>query len=162
MDLEYPFCSSSFIKRIQTQTLCTETLCIILACKAGRNCFDWLLLPIVPTLFEQHFCLQVLNIGFLYLEAFNCFCFVIFWWKNIDTKAAREMLLKLKPGFYTFASKILKFEFIWTYCLTINESRFAEVDVNANLVILAVVQVTEVNNQVNFLITWIAINFFAL
>jgi hypothetical protein len=49
---------------------------------------------ISSTFYLHLFCIKVLCAAFLYLQ----FDFVIFWRKNIDTKAACKMLMKLTSG----------------------------------------------------------------
>jgi hypothetical protein len=49
---------------------------------------------ISPTFYEQLFHIKVFYEAFFFLQ----FGFVIFWLKNISTKAAHIILVKLSPG----------------------------------------------------------------
>ena len=53
-----------------------------------RNLHNWW---ISPTFYEQFFRMKVFRKAFLYLQ----FMFVIFWYRKIGKKAARNMLVKL-------------------------------------------------------------------
>jgi hypothetical protein len=66
-------------------------------------------LPILPTFYKQIFCTKVLREAFLHGQ----FWFILFWPKNISTKASLRKLVKCdtrcrKDFFFAFLFKILE------------------------------------------------------
>ena len=62
--------------------------------------WNWSLFSIPPTFYDQLLCIKVFFAAFMFLQL----GFVIFRQKEIGTKAARKMLVKLTPGFIFFTA----------------------------------------------------------